>query len=157
MPSKASPVTWLLLIILAAMFLFPFAYLIGGALKTNDEALTKPNQVFGSELHIENFVEVFKINQLDIPRQTVNSLVMTFAVTFGQIMIAALAGYAFARIKFWGRDPLFVIFLATLIVPLSLCKCVARYARPLGWTIFLALIIPSLANRLPSLSSASSS
>jgi multiple sugar transport system permease protein len=148
MPSKASPVTWLLLIILAAMFLFPFAYLIGGALKTNDEALTQPNRVFSDQLHFENFTEVFKINQLDIPRQTVNSLVMTFAVTFGQIMIAALAGYAFARIKFWGRDPLFVIFLATLIVPFELLFVplyimLARW----GWiNTYLALIIPSLAN-----------
>jgi multiple sugar transport system permease protein len=148
MPSKASPVTWLLLIILAAMFLFPFAYLIGGALKTNDEALTQPNRVFSDQLHFENFTEVFKINQLDIPRQTVNSLIMTFAVTFGQIMIAALAGYAFARIKFWGRDPLFVIFLATLIVPFELLFVplyimLARW----GWiNTYLALIIPSLAN-----------
>lgn len=148
MPNKASLKTWLLLIVLAALFLFPFVYLIGGALKTNDEALTKPDQIFGSSLHFENFAEVFKISQLDIPRQTMNSLIVTFAVTFGQILIAALAGYAFARIKFLGRDPLFVIFLATLIVPFELLFVplyimLARW----GWiNSYLALIIPSLAN-----------
>ncbi len=148
MPNKASVKTWILLIALAVMFLFPFAYLIGGALKTNDEALTQPNRIFSDQIHFENFSQVFQISQLDIPKQTLNSAIMTFAVTFGQILIAALAGYAFARIRFLGRDPLFMIFLATLIVPFELLFVplyimLARW----GWiNTYLALIVPSLAN-----------
>ena len=73
---------------------------------------------------------------------------MTFTVTFGQIVISALAGYAFARIKFVGRDLLFIIFLATLIVPFELLF-VPLYIMiaKLGWiNTYWALILPSLGN-----------
>lgn len=148
MKTKFSPGTISLLILLAIIFIFPFLYLFGGALKSNDEALTRPAQVFPSELHWNNFVEIFRTEQIDIPVQTMNSAIVTFAVTFGQIMVAALAGYAFARIKFIGRDPLFIIFLATLIVPFELLfvplyLMLARW----GWiNTYAALIIPSIGN-----------
>lgn len=138
--------TLILLIILAVIFIFPFIYLIGGSLKSNDEALTQPAAVFGSALHPENYLDA--LQYIDIPRQTLNSMIMTFAVTFGQIIIAALAGYAFARIRFVGRDWVFVIFLATLIVPFELMfvplfLMLARF----GWIdTYWALIVPSLAN-----------
>ena len=85
---------------------------------------------------------------IDFPRMTFNSLVMTFAVTFGQIIIAALAGYAFARLKFAGRDLVFVVFLATLIIPFELLF-VPLYLMlaKFGWiNTWWALIVPSLAN-----------
>jgi multiple sugar transport system permease protein len=148
MKYRTSPATMALLVVLAVIFLFPFAYLLGGALKTNDEALTKPAQVFPSEWHWENFVEIFRTGQIDIPIQTFNSTVTTFAVTFGQIFVAALAGYAFARIKFVGRDPLFLIFLATLIVPFELLF-VPLYLMLAKWgwiNTYWALIVPSLGN-----------
>ncbi|OGO57338.1 MAG: hypothetical protein A2V85_15750 [Chloroflexi bacterium RBG_16_72_14] len=138
--------TLILLIILTVIFLFPFVYLIGGALKTNQEALTQPAAIFPSVPQWGNFAEAMKV--IDIPRMTFNSLVMTFAVTFGQIIIAALAGYAFARLRFAGRDLVFVIFLATLIIPFELLF-VPLYLMlaKLGWiNTWWALIVPSLAN-----------
>jgi multiple sugar transport system permease protein len=80
--------------------------------------------------------------------QTFNSIVVTFAVTFGQIIVAALAGYAFARIRFIGRDPIFLLFLATLIVPFELIF-VPLYLMLAKWgwiNTYWALIIPSLGN-----------
>src|SRR4030067_3795760 len=115
MRNKPSFGTMLFLIVLAIVYLFPFVYMLGGALKTNEEALTHPAAVFPQQFHWENFEAVFTESKLNIPIQTMHSLITTFAVTFGQIFVAALAGYAFARIKFLGRDPLFLIFLATLI------------------------------------------
>jgi multiple sugar transport system permease protein len=146
MRNKNNPVTLMLLIVLALMFVFPFVYLLSGSLKSNVEALTDPAKVFPSQFHWENFAEVSKT--IDIPRQTLNSCIMTFSVTFGQIIVAALAGYAFARIKFVGRDPLFLMFLATLIVPFEilfvpLYIMLARW----GWIdTYQALIVPSLGN-----------
>ena len=148
MVNKKSPWSVLILVVLAIAFLFPFVYLMGGALKSNEEALTKPAQIFPSVVHWENFVEVFKLDQMDFPIQTMNSFIVTFAVTLGQILVAALAGYAFARIKFIGRDPIFMIFLATLIVPFELLF-VPLYLMLAKWgwiNSYLALIIPSLGN-----------
>ena len=140
--------TFISLTVLAILFIFPFIYLIGGALKTNTEALTQPAAIFGTQPHWENFIAVFNTGPMDLPLQTLNSCIMTFTVTFGQILMAALAGYAFARIQYVGRDLVFLIFLATLIVPFELLF-VPLYLMlaQFGWiNTYLALIIPSLGN-----------
>lgn len=138
----------LTLVVLAIIFLFPFVYLTGGALKTNQEALTKPAQIFPEDPQWGNFSAIFQTSNFDIPVQTKNSLIVTFAVTLGQILTAALAGYAFARIRFIFRDTLFMLFLATLIVPFELLF-VPLYLMLAKWgwiNSYLALIVPSLAN-----------
>lgn len=138
----------LILVALAILFLFPFVYLTGGALKTNQEALTKPAQIFPEDTQWGNFSAIFQTSNFDIPVQTKNSLIVTFAVTLGQILTAALAGYAFARIRFIFRDTLFMLFLATLIVPFELLF-VPLYLMLAKWgwiNSYLALIVPSLAN-----------
>jgi len=146
MRSKSNPFIFLLLVVMALVFVFPFVYLIGGSLKSNQEALTSPASVFPSQLHIENFADVTKV--INLPIMTLNSTIMTFSVTFGQILVSALAGFAFARIKFIGRDIIFLVFLATLIVPFEvlfvpLYLMLAKW----GWiNTYLALIIPSLGN-----------
>ncbi|MEW6402020.1 MAG: carbohydrate ABC transporter permease [Chloroflexota bacterium] len=148
MKNRPSFGTMLLLIVMAIVFIFPFAYMFGGALKTNEEALTNPAAVFPTQFHWENFEAVFTESKLNIPIQTTNSLITTFAVTFGQIFVAALAGYAFARIKFIWRDPLFMIFLATLIVPFELLF-VPLYLMLAKWgwiNTYWALIVTSLGN-----------
>ncbi|MDH4285991.1 MAG: carbohydrate ABC transporter permease [Gallionella sp.] len=148
MKHKTSFGAMFLLIFLAIVFLFPFIYMFGGALKTNEEALTNPASVFPGRFHWENFKAVFTESKLNIPIQTKNSLITTFAVTLGQILVAALAGYAFARIKFIWRDPLFMIFLATLIVPFELLF-VPLYLMLAKWgwiNTYWALIITSLGN-----------
>ena len=138
----------IVLVILAVFFLFPFVYLVGGALKTNTEALTLPYRIFPDVPQWQNFIDIFKTINFNIPRQTLNSLIVTFSVTFGQILTAALAGYAFARIKFVFRDAIFMIFLATLIVPFELLF-VPMYLMLAKWgwiNTYQALIIPSVAN-----------
>ena len=148
MVTKRNFTAMLILVVLAVLFLFPFVYLIGGALKTNQEALTNPAQIFPEEAQWGNFSAIFQTSLFNIPVQTKNSLIVTFVVTFGQILTAALAGYAFARIRFIFRDTIFVIFLATLIIPFELVF-VPLYLMLAKWgwiNSYLALIIPSVAN-----------
>ncbi len=89
------------------------------------------------------------IQALDFWRETFNSLVMALGVTFGQIILAALAGYAFARLKFFGSNFLFLLVLATLIIPFEVLF-VPIYLMLAGWggwlNTFAALIVPSLAS-----------
>jgi multiple sugar transport system permease protein len=148
MNTKNSPILVVILFVLAVLFIFPFVYMLGGSLKTNDEALTQPAKVWPDDPQWHNFIAVFQEGQIDIPVQTMNSFIVTFAVTFGQILVAALAGYAFARIKFIWRDTVFMIFLATLIVPFELIF-VPLYLMLAKWgwiNTYMALIIPSLGN-----------
>jgi multiple sugar transport system permease protein len=146
MHTKSSPGVFVILVIMALLFVFPFVYMIGGSLKTNQEALTSPATLFPSQPYILNYYEVGEV--MDFPIMTWNSSVMTFGVTFLQILVSALAGYAFARIKFIGRDIIFVVFLAMLVVPFEILF-VPLYLMMAKWgwiNTFWALIIPSVGN-----------
>jgi len=138
---------YVVLILLAIVFLFPFAWMLGTSLKTNTEALANPTSLLPIVPQWGNYPDV--ISTLNFWRELVNSLIMALGVTFGQIILAALAGYAFARLPFFGRDVLFLLILATLIIPFEVLF-VPLYLMLAGWggwlNTFAALIIPSLAS-----------
>ena len=138
---------YIVLGLLTVVFLFPFAWMIATSLKTNTEALTNPTALLPAVAQWGNYPAV--IGALNFWREALNSLIMTLGVTFGQIILAALAGYAFARLKFFGRDVLFLLILATLIIPFQILF-VPLYLMLAGWgdwlNTFKALIIPSLAS-----------
>ncbi len=138
---------YVVLVLVAVVFLFPFAWMLATSLKTNTEALTNPTALLPAVPQWGNYPAV--IGALDFWREALNSLIMTLGVTFGQIILAALAGYAFARLKFFGRDVLFLLILATLIIPFQILF-VPLYLMLAGWgdwlNTFKALIIPSLAS-----------
>jgi len=138
--------TYAILVGLAAVFLVPFVWLLTTSLKSNVEALAEPAKLLPSSLHWENYRAIWEV--MDFPRQTFNTTVMALSVTFGQIMLAALAGYSFARLRYTGRDGLLLLFLATLIIPFEVIF-VPLYVMLAGWgwiNTFQALIVPSLAN-----------
>jgi multiple sugar transport system permease protein len=138
---------YVVLVLVAVVFLFPFAWMLATSLKTNSEALTNPTALLPAVAQWGNYPAV--IGALNFWREALNSLIMTLGVTFGQIILAALAGYAFARLKFFGRDVLFLLILATLIIPFQILF-VPLYLMLSGWgdwlNTFKALIIPSLAS-----------
>lgn len=138
---------YVVLCVLAITILFPFFWMVMTSLKTNTEAITNPIALFPAVPQWSNYPEV--ATALNYGRETLNSLIMSLGVTFGQIMLSALAGYAFARLPFFGRDALFVIILATLIIPFEILF-VPLYLMLAGWggwlNTFAALIIPSLAS-----------
>ena len=140
-------IKYVILCFVALLFLFPFAWMVATSLKTNTEALTNPTALLPAVPQWGNYPDV--IQALNFWRETFNSLVMTLGVTFGQIILAALAGYAFARLKFFGSDFLFLLILATLIIPFEVLF-VPIYLMLAGWggwlNTFAALIVPSLAS-----------
>jgi multiple sugar transport system permease protein len=140
-------IKYVILCFVALLFLFPFAWMVATSLKTNTEALTNPTALLPAVPQWGNYPDV--IQALNFWRETFNSLVMALGVTFGQIILAALAGYAFARLKFFGSDFLFLLILATLIIPFEVLF-VPIYLMLAGWggwlNTFAALIVPSLAS-----------
>ncbi len=85
---------YIVLGLLTVVFLFPFVWMIATSLKTNTEALTNPTALLPAVPQWGNYPAV--IGALNFWREALNSLIMTLGVTFGQIILAALAGYAFA-------------------------------------------------------------
>jgi ABC-type glycerol-3-phosphate transport system permease component len=102
--------------------------------------VVEPLQQFGPRL--ENFEEV--IVDKDLGRSLTNTVLVTIAVVSGQILTSILGGYAFARIKFKGRGPIFLLYLGSVMVPfVVLIIPLFQLMLQVGWLDNLAaLIIP---------------
>jgi multiple sugar transport system permease protein len=95
--------------------LFPILWAVSGSLKREGE-VTQPT-LFPSQPHWSNYGEVLTL--MPFWRMFFNTVVYAGSVTAGQVFFCSLAGYAFARLQFRGRDTLFVLYLGTLMVPLT--------------------------------------
>ena len=97
---------------------------------------------------LENYDEV--LGQVPMGTWLMNSTKVTLTVTIGTLLTSSLAGYAFARLRFPGRDVLFLVFLATMMLPFTATVVpLFLFMRDLGWiNTHWALIVPSIASPL---------
>ena len=93
-------------------------------------------------LHTENYTKVLELNNMG--RALTNTALVTILVVVGQLVTSVIGGYAFARLKFPGRDTLFVFYLGTIMIPfVMLIVPLYQLMVLIGWTDRLAaLIIP---------------
>jgi multiple sugar transport system permease protein len=130
------------LIAIAWCALFPILWALSGSLKSEAE-MTSPS-VLPSRPHWSNYGEVFTL--MPFWRMLLNTVLYAACITAGQVFFCSLAGYAFARLRFRGRDTLFVLYLATLMVPLTV-TVIPQFIlmRTFGWTDTpWAMIVPGL-------------
>lgn len=131
--------------LLALVFLVPFAWMISTSLKANADAFTMPMQWIPDPLRWESYVEVLTGESSILPA-FLNSVVVATARVLGEVLTATMAGYAFARLHFRGRDKIFLAYLATSIIPAQLLL-VPRfiYFQQLGlYDTLWALILPGM-------------
>lgn len=135
---------YLILLITGFIMAFPFFYMLTSSLKTSSEVVQVPPKFFPEVIQIGNYVEVLRI--LPLGTQLVNTTIVTLCVVVGWVLTSVLSGYAFARLQFPGRDALFMVYLATLMVPFAvLIVPMYRLMLWFGWIDDLkALIIPWL-------------
>jgi multiple sugar transport system permease protein len=102
--------------------------------------LSEPVETIGA--HPENYTEVIELNNLG--RALSNTALVTVLVVLGQLATSIFGGYAFARLKFPGRDTVFVFYLGTIMIPfVMLIVPLYQLMVLIGWTDRLAaLIIP---------------
>jgi multiple sugar transport system permease protein len=100
---------------IATCALFPILWAVSGSLKRAGEVTTPT--LFPAQPQWSNYREVFAV--MPFWRMFVNSVLYAGCVSAGQVFFCSLAGYAFARLRFRGRDTLFVLYLGTLMVPLT--------------------------------------
>jgi multiple sugar transport system permease protein len=106
-------VTYVVLIIGAMISLIPFVWMISTSFKSLGEALG--SSFFPSELHFENYVEAWQ--RARFSEYFINSIVIAAITLTGQVTFSIFAAYAFARIKFPGRDFIFGVLLSTMMIP----------------------------------------
>lgn len=136
----------ILLLIAAVLMLAPIMFAIATSLRSPMESFTLPPQWIPVNPDWSNYRAVFET----IPFGTyiVNSTIVTLAIVVGQLATSALAGYAFARLKFPGREVFFWLVLATLMIPLQATIIpVFVLISELGLSdSLLALILPALSS-----------
>jgi sn-glycerol 3-phosphate transport system permease protein len=143
------PVGWrkwsryLLLAVLTVIVVFPIYTTVVASLKPGDEVLNNPLLPTGFTLDVLR--EAWTSGRLG--RYLFNSLVVALIVTVAQVVTSVLAAYAFAILQFPGKRLLFVVFVATLLVPAEAIVVVNfQTVDGLGWTnTFMGLSVPFLA------------
>ena len=134
---------YLLLVSGGLIFMLPALWMLSTAFKPLADAQAFPPVWIPKTIQLSNFTEPFK--ELPFFRFYRNTVVITGAGIVGVLLSCTPAAFAFARLSFRGRDALFVLVLATMMVPdqATLVPIYVLFAR-LGWTnTFLPLTVPT--------------
>ncbi len=135
-------VTYLILIAGAAFILLPFVWMILTSLKPSNEVLLMPPKWLPSRLQWENYAEAFR--SAPFVRYFCNSVIVTVLITAGELFTTILAAFAFAQLRFRGKQVLFLLLVATMMVPgeILVIPNFVTLAK-LGWVdTYRALVLP---------------
>lgn len=132
------------LLILAFLFAFPFIYMFTTSMKASNEVIAVPPVLLPSVWQVGNYSEVLNLETVPVVRQLINTVIVTACVVAGWVFTSVLAGYAFARLEFPGRELLFGLYLGTLMVPFAVILVpMYRIMVAFKWTDqLIALIVP---------------
>lgn len=133
------------LIALAVIAAAPLLWMLSTSLKSNTNVFSYPPQWIPSDWKFDNYTSLW--DDLPMNRWLLNTAFISTAVVLGQLLFCSMAAYAFARMTFRGRDLLFYVFLASLMVPYQVTLIPAFVLiSKLGWIdTYKALIIPQLS------------
>jgi multiple sugar transport system permease protein len=134
------------LILGSLVMLLPFVLMLLVSLLPNEAVMSQRFSL--SQMSLSSYIETFRV--VPFGRYILNSTVVSVAVTVGQILIASLAAFAFARLRFRGREAIFLLYLTTLMIPEQV-TLIPRFliVKSLGWyDTLLALIVPGLFSAL---------
>lgn len=128
----------------AVVMVTPLLWMLSTSLRTGANVLTLPPQLLPNPLTLEAYAQVS--SSFPMVRVLLNSLLVAALTTLGQLVVCSMSGYAFARFSFWGRDALFALYLATLMVPFAVTMTpLFIIVKELGWTnSYLGLIVPGM-------------
>ncbi|GLW06638.1 sugar ABC transporter permease [Microtetraspora sp. NBRC 13810] len=148
-PFRATPLTKAALIFTVLLSIFPIYWMIVIASRTTAQAVDVPPPLLPGGNLGENIARVFATEDAHFVTGLTNSLIVTSTVTFSVVVISTLAGFAFGRLRFRGRNLLLGSILITMMVPIQQMGVVPLYQLMvnLGWTGSLqAVILPFLLN-----------
>ena len=136
-------VVFLILLLGSFVLLTPLWWMISTSLKSTQEILQFPPSFFPKQFHFSNYIEAWKTG--DFTRWSMNTLLIAVASTVGNVLINSFVAYGFAKVRFKGRNALFVLVLSTMIIP-GFVTLIPQYIlfSKLGWVnTYLPLIVPA--------------
>ncbi len=121
---------YVVMIVLAVAFLLPLVWMVSSSLKQEADVLTIPPDFIPNQPQWSNYVQLFE----RVPIFVFNSVKLAAFNVVGILIVASMAGYAFGRLRFAGRDIAFMVLLATSIIP-GIAYLIPQYIvfRQIGW------------------------
>jgi multiple sugar transport system permease protein len=137
-------VLYAVLVISALFMIVPFLWMLSTSLKVDQYVLTMPPQFIPRPLTLDSYVRLAEL--FPIERMFLNSTLVATLTTVGQLVTCSMAAYAFARMRFKGSNSLFLVYLATLMIPFQVTITpLFILMRYLGWiNTYQGLILPGV-------------
>lgn len=131
------------LVVLSAVFLIPLAWMVTTSFKEQGQVFANPPVWLPDPWVWQNYPEAAHRAPLWLWLR--NTAIITVAATTGNVLVSSMVGFGFARIRFPGRGPLFMLMLSTMMLP-AIVTLIPRFIlfRELGWNnTFLPMIVPA--------------
>ena len=138
----AAILTYLLLALLAIVYIYPFLIAVAGSFKTDADATNTPLSLIPQTWSFAAYERLF--TDVPLPRWALNSTIITLIVTIGRVFFDSLAGYALSRLRFRGRNVIFGLVVAVMAVP-GVVLLIPRFLilKELGlYDTYAGMIIP---------------
>jgi multiple sugar transport system permease protein len=117
---------------ISLVMLVPFLWMLSTSFKEPQAIFTYPPQLLPSTFKWENYLDVFSL--IPFERFYFNSVYISLVVVVGTVFFASLAGYAFAKIPFWGRNVVFLVLLSAMMIPHEVTAIpMFLFMRDLNW------------------------
>ena len=137
------------LVFMALIVLLPFYWMLITSLKTTEEVRATTQTFWPQTVMWSNYANALKKSTFDFPTYLMNTLIVGLASTIGTLITTIFAAFAFARLNFKGKDTLFAILLATMMIPGEM-MVITNYitVANFGWLdgtrmgAYLAMIVP---------------
>ena len=144
-PSVSAVVRGTVLVTAALVMVAPIAWAVLSSMKSRNELAERTPSLLPDQLSLSNYTEA--LHRFDFVRYFTNSVIVTVAATVLTLTINSMAAFALAKYNFRGRNALFLLTLATIMIPLQVILLpVYRVVSDLGMTnSLLGLIIPPAA------------
>lgn len=135
---------YILMTVIFIVMVLPFIWMLSTSLKSQEYILQATPQLIPDPITVESYVQLAE--RIDVFRIFFNSAFVAVMTTLGQILVSAMAAYAFARMVWRGRDTVFLLYLATMMIP-AVVLVIPQFilVRSLGWiNTYAGLIVPTL-------------
>jgi multiple sugar transport system permease protein len=146
MKARKKVALYLILITGALLTITPFIWMVSASFMADGHASVFPPRFLPDKFTFEQYVNLF--SRLEVTVNFINSLVLSTIVTLISLLFNSMAGYAFAKFRFKGRDKLFNVLLSSMIIPAQVIMLplflMLKYMGVLN--TYLAIIIPGMAN-----------
>lgn len=134
------------LAVLAIIVMMPFIWMVLTSFKTYRETIKVPIVWIPATFNLDNYQEV--LTKMKFGNYYINTIIVTIGITIPQLLFSAMAGYAFARLDFPGKNVIFLVLMAALMIPLQMVL-LPRYLLLIkfGWVDTLGgVIVPEIAS-----------